>query len=116
MNYTIELKNNYVSGIVADENGQYTDEQIRRIFDNFQHRMNFYYKDGNSFVLDTELEERTLEEEAKQKEIEELKLKLNGSDYIWNVIKEGDRDESYYAEIIEQRHAWRLRVRELEEQ
>lgn len=36
------------------------------------------------------------------------------SSYIWNVINEGDRTKEYYADLIEQRHQWRMRIRELE--
>lgn len=47
-------------------------------------------------------------------EIAELKQKLAETDYIWNVIQEGDHDKEYYAEIIKNRHDWRMRIRELE--
>lgn len=46
----------------------------------------------------------------------DLKQKLADSDYYRNVIAEGDRDEDYYAELKAQRHTWRLRVREIEEE
>lgn len=56
----------------------------------------------------------TDEEEKKFYEIQRLKAYLNGTDYIWNSIKEGDATEEDYAEIIEKRHQARMRIRELE--
>lgn len=53
-------------------------------------------------------------EQEKQEEIAELKQYMNETDYIWNVIKEGDATEEDYADVIAQRHTKRLRIRELE--
>lgn len=46
--------------------------------------------------------------------VAELKQKLSETDYIWNVIKEGDADEEHYADVIANRKAWRAEVRSLE--
>lgn len=48
--------------------------------------------------------------------IAELKAKLLETDYVWNVIREGDATEEHYAEVLANRKAWRAEVRELEKQ
>ena len=57
----------------------------------------------------------TDEEEKKFYEIQRLKAYLNGTDYIWNSIKEGGRTEEYYAEVIAKRKEARKRIQELED-
>lgn len=69
---------------------------------------------GNEAVYDEIHYQDFLQKKEDEKEIEELKKKLLDSDYIWNVIQEGDRTQEYYADIIAQRHEWRMRIRELE--
>ena len=54
------------------------------------------------------------EEELKQIEISELKQKLSNSDYAIIKIAEGSANKEDYAELIEQRKQWRLRINELE--
>lgn len=77
-------------------------------------RLNCYKKVNNELIYDTAKEQSQIAEEERLGEIADLKQKLKDSDYIWNVIKEGDATEEYYAVKIAERHAWRLRIRELE--
>lgn len=50
----------------------------------------------------------------KELRIKELKQKLLDTDYIHNVIAEGDATEEDYADVIANRKAWRAEVRRLE--
>lgn len=77
---------------------------------------NCYKYVNNEFIFDNSKKERLDIIYKNRLEIENLKKNLTNTDYIWNVIKEGDHDEVYYKDVIEQRHEWRMRVRELEEQ
>ena len=77
---------------------------------------NAYHAVDGQLVRDEERFEVLSEIYKKENEIRVLKSQLTETDYIWNVIKEGDHDEEYYKDIIADRHAWRLRVRELEKE
>ena len=77
MKYRIDLdKENYVKGYVVDENGQYNDEDIIKIFDSFKHRINCYKKVDDNYVLDSVKEEEIIakEEEEAKKPTEAQKL------------------------------------------
>lgn len=75
-----------------------------------------YKFEGGEPVLDQEEYERLEEIHAKESRIAELKAKLQETDYIYNSIREGGRSEEYYAEVIENRKAWRREIQELEEE
>ena len=51
--------------------------------------------------------------EAKRKEIAELQGLLDSSDYKQHELTDGEITEEEYAPIRAQRHAWRVRIREL---
>lgn len=53
-------------------------------------------------------------EEIKQQKINELKSKLNETDYIIIKIAEGVAAPEEYADVIAQRQAWRAEINELE--
>lgn len=78
MKYRIDLDNdNYVEGYIVDVNGQYSDEDIIKIFDSFNHRINCYKKVDDNYVLDSAKEEEIIakeEEEAKKQEKESQRL------------------------------------------
>lgn len=79
-------------------------------------RLDCWHLVNGQLVYDTEKANKQIDRENKLQELADLKKKLADSDYYRNVIAEGDRDEDYYAELIADRHTWRLRVRELEEE
>lgn len=54
------------------------------------------------------------EEEIKQARINELKQLLADTDYVVIKIAEGSATKEEYADVIEQRKAWREEIRELE--
>ena len=51
--------------------------------------------------------------EIKRKQIAELQGLLDSSDYKQHEFADGDITEEEYAPIKAQRHAWRVRIREL---
>lgn len=102
-------ENNYIKRFITDINGEY---EVDDDFD-FDHLFCYQLVD-NKIKLDKKKANAQDQEEAKQTEIQELRKKLQDTDYIWNVIQEGDRTKEYYADVIEQRHQWRKRIRELE--
>lgn len=102
-------ENNYISKFITDINGEY---EVDDDFD-FEHLFCYYLKD-DKLKLDKKKAKTQDEQEAKDLEIAELRKKLQDTDYIWNVINEGDRTREYYQDVIEQRHTWRMRIRELE--
>lgn len=53
-------------------------------------------------------------EEIKQQKINELKAKLQATDYVVIKIAEGVATPEEYAEVIAQRQAWRAEINELE--
>lgn len=67
-------------------------------------------------VFDEDKYDEIVDRETKLNRIAELKQKLNETDYIYNSIREGGRSEEYYAEVIENRKAWRREIQELEEE
>lgn len=54
------------------------------------------------------------EEDIKQSRINELKHLLADTDYVVIKIAEGSATKEDYADVIEQRKAWRNEIRELE--
>jgi hypothetical protein len=54
------------------------------------------------------------EEDIKQARIAELKQLLADTDYVVIKIAEGSATKEDYADVIEQRKAWRNEIRELE--
>lgn len=54
------------------------------------------------------------EEDIKQARINELKQLLADTDYVVIKIAEGSATKEDYADVIEQRKAWRNEIRELE--
>lgn len=50
----------------------------------------------------------------KEYEIAELKSQLSLTDYVVIKIAEGEATKEDYAEVIEQRKAWRRRLKELQ--
>lgn len=54
------------------------------------------------------------EEDIKQARIAELKQLLSDTDYVVIKIAEGAATVEEYADVIEQRRAWREEIRELE--
>ena len=70
---------------------------------------------NNEIVKDEAEYQRLHDIEIKQARINELKQKLNDTDYIHAVLAEKDASEEYYAEVIENRKAWRAEIRELED-
>lgn len=69
---------------------------------------------NGGFVEDQAKKQEIEERKAKLNRIAELKQKLNDTDYIYNSIREGGRTEEYYAEVIENRKAWRKEIQDLE--
>lgn len=53
------------------------------------------------------------EEDIKQARINELKQLLSDTDYVVIKIAEGSATKKEYADVIEQRKAWREEIREL---
>ena len=53
-------------------------------------------------------------EEIKQQKINELKAKLQATDYVVIKIAEGAATPEEYADVIAQRQAWRAEINELE--
>jgi hypothetical protein len=53
------------------------------------------------------------EEDIKQRRIAELKQLLADTDYVVIKIAEGSATKEEYADVIEQRKAWREEIREL---
>lgn len=68
----------------------------------------------NEIIYDENKAHQIVTELKKQKRINELKAKLNETDYIYNSIREGGRTEEYYHDVIENRKAWRREIQELE--
>lgn len=69
---------------------------------------------NGELIFDQEEYDIIQAEKAKLARIAELKQKLTETDYIYNSIREGGRPEEYYAEVIEQRKAWRKEIQDLE--
>ena len=105
--------NSYVTGLelTTQENGVIVPNEIY----NSQNQNCYKYIDGK-FIFDSSKLERLEAISKNHIEIEMLKKNLTDTDYIWNVINEGDHDREYYKDIIEQRHNWRMQIRSLEEQ
>ena len=61
-------------------------------------------------------EEYKKSSEYKQSQITELKQKLDDTDYAIIKIAEGSATVDEYADLIEQRKAWRNEINELEKQ
>lgn len=55
------------------------------------------------------------DETLKENRIAELKKKLADTDYIYNIIREGDATEEDYEDVIKNRKEWRAEVRRLQE-
>lgn len=114
MKYTLNLdEKNYILSIAntADDNVELDLKSMELEY------LQAYKYENDTLTLDENKKAEIIaqdQEEAKQTEIQELRKKLQDTDYIWNVIQEGDRTKEYYADVIEQRHQWRKRIRELE--
>ena len=82
----------------------------------YSQNQNCYKFIDGEFVFDDSKKERLETISKNHIKIEMLKKNLTNTDYIWNVINEGDHDREYYKDIIEQRHNWRMQIRSLEEE
>ena len=96
--------------------------------------LNCYQLSGEEFIFDEEKAQKTKDDDSKRNEIEDLKKKLNDSDYImaryseeilaldnpltWisDVIKINIKYRSLYLEALKNRKIWRNRIEELEEE
>ena len=105
--------NSYVTGLelTTSENGTVVPDEIYN-----SQNQNCYKYINRQFIFDDSKKERLETISKNQIDIEILKRNLTNTDYIWNVINEGDHDREYYKDIIEQRHNWRMQIRSLEEQ
>ena len=56
------------------------------------------------------------EEELKQARINELKAKLQDTDYVVIKIAEGEATQEEYAEVLANRKAWRAEIKDLEKE
>lgn len=110
MKYIVHTIGDYVSILELSNDGIEVPQEILESSDLICYK----YINGK-FIFDEEKKKMLDQEEENRLEIETLKKKLTETDYIWNVIQEGDRTKEYYEDIIAQRHEWRLRIRELEE-
>lgn len=113
--YKINLnEEGYVIGFYAIVEGDYDYEGQMADYPN---ACEGYTKFTNGqFVVDETKKQEIETRKAKENRIAELKQKLNDTDYIYNSIREGGRTEEYYAEVIENRKAWRKEIQELEEE
>ena len=111
--YRINLnEDGYVVGFMAvlDDDYDYVGQMAQ-----FPNVCDGYIKFINGeFVVDEEKKQEIEDRKAKEVRIAELKQKLADTDYIYNSIREGGRTEEYYAEVIENRKAWRREIQELE--
>ena len=82
----------------------------------YSQNQNCYKFIDGEFVFDDSKKERLETISKNHIKIEMLKKNLTNTDYIWNVINEGDHDKEYYKDVIEQRHNWRMKIRSLEEE
>ena len=105
--------NSYVTGLelTTQENGVIVPDEIYN-----SQNQNCYKYIGGEFIFDDSKKERLEAISKNQIDIEILKRNLTNTDYIWNVINEGDHNREYYKDIIEQRHNWRMQIRSLEEE
>lgn len=96
--------------------------------------LNCYQLSGEEFIFDEEKAQKIKDDDSKRNEIEDLKKKLNDSDYImaryseeilaldnpltWisDVIKINIKYRSLYLEALKNRKIWRNRIEELEEE
>lgn len=112
-NYKINLnEDGYVNGFMAvlDEDYDFVGQMA-----DYPNACDGYTKFINGeFVIDQVKKQEIEEREIKINRINELKQKLNETDYIYNSIHEGGRTEEYYADVIENRKAWRKEIQELE--
>lgn len=90
---------NYLDKPLIDENGIY----------------NYLLIDGKPVLRSDEHKQPELNKINAQTEIEQLKAKLNATDYISNKIAEGAATREDYAEKIAQRAEWRAEINRLEE-
>lgn len=73
-----------------------------------------YKYENGIFTFDEEKLKAMEHQKEVDEEIADLKKKLADTDYIHDVILEGDATTEDYAEVIANRKSWRARVRELE--
>ena len=90
---------NYLDNSIIDDNGIY----------------NYKLIDGKPVLRTDEEKQPAIDKLNAQYEINQLKAKLDATDYISNKIAEGAATKEEYAEQIAQRAAWRARINELEE-
>lgn len=105
-------QNQYIIGFNAVIEGQYDFEGQMSEYPNATRGWTKFQ--SGALVEDQVKKQQILAEETKQARISELKQKLQETDYIYNSIREGGRTEEYYAEVIENRKAWRREIQELE--
>ena len=89
---------NYLVNGLVDDNGIY----------------NYKFIDGVLALRTDEEKQPAIDKLNAQTEINQLKAKLDATDYISNKIAEGAATKEEYAEQIAQRAAWRARINELE--
>lgn len=112
MKYVVHTdENNYITSLELNPNGVEVPDEISYSSDLICYK----YVDGK-FTFDDDKKTKLEEDAMKRNRIEELKRKLSDTDYIYNSIREGGRTEEYYAEVIENRKAWRKEIQELEEE
>lgn len=114
MKYTINIdEDKYILSIANTEQ-----DDIELDLDEMElDYLNAYQLIDGKAILDEQRKAEIIAEEQqqeKEQEIAELKQYMSDTDYIWNVIKEGDATEEEYADVIQRRHEVRLRIRELE--
>ena len=133
MKYKIILdNNNYVVNYVVDKDGQYNDEDIRNIFDNFSHHISSYILNNDDFIFDEEKEKETVKNETISKRKAELHNLLNESDYIvartfeqvmsctnpltfiTDIIAIITKFSAQYGEVIANRQTWRDELEAME--
>lgn len=90
----------------------YTNEQYASLAI-YCNENNCHIENKGSYLESVKNPEPT-EEDIKQARIAELKQLLADTDYVVIKIAEGSATKEEYADVIEQRKAWREEIRELE--
>ena len=114
MKFKVHVDSNYyISGLelTTSDTGIIIPDEIY-----YSQNQNCYKFIDGEFVFDDSKKERLETISKNHIKIEMLKKNLTNTDYIWNVINEGDHDKEYYKDVIEQRHNWRMKIRSLEEE
>ena len=69
---------------------------------------------NNGLAVDTEAEEKYLQELQIREEIGFLRERLSATDYVVIKIAEGVATEKEYADVLKDRAEWRKRINEIE--